>query len=407
MEKLGQYFEGVAWKYLTAVDADPGKSNQHEFGGLVKAGFRHFLGDPGEETYKFPCRFMLLSEDKDKSASVDGVVSWYDSRRGKSGRGPELRLYYVSNEVTDLISEGMFFLIAKTTSGELILVFCDKGSSEEAQLRWLFGLDSTTHAFSGKAIDENQIKASWSARWVLDELGIELFEDDSRYLDLMLTRFGGAFPKTREFSALALELSPEIQPVNLPDTALVSLMDREESLFRQLERHFVEEKLKSGFSDVEQFISYSLSIQNRRKSRVGYALENHLEFLFKENGVEHIRGAETENRSKPDFLFPGLPQYENHDFPDNGLTILGAKSTCKDRWRQVLSEAGRIKRKHLVTLEPGISGNQLDEMEANDLQLVVPSSIHETYKSEKREWLWNLSDFIEHVRDKQGKYLGE
>ncbi|KZZ25468.1 hypothetical protein A3754_14230 [Alcanivorax sp. HI0083] len=301
----------------------------------------------------------------------------------------------------------MFFLIAKTTSEELILVFCDKGSSEESQLRWLFGLDSTTNAFSGKTIDENQIKASWSARWVLDELGIELFEDDSRYLDLMLARFGGAFPKTREFSALALELSPEIQPVKLPDTALVSLMDREESLFRQLERHFVEEKLKSGFSDVEQFVSYSLSIQNRRKSRVGYALENHLEFLFKENGVAHIRGAETENRSKPDFLFPGLPQYENHDFPDNGLTILGAKSTCKDRWRQVLSEAGRIKRKHLVTLEPGISGNQLDEMEASDLQLVVPTSIHETYKPESREWLWSLSDFIEHVLEKQAKYLDE
>jgi len=297
MEKLGQYFEGVAWKYLTAVDADQGKSNQHEFGGLVKAGFKQFLGDPGEETCRFPCRFMFLSEDKDKSASVDGVVSWYDSRRGKSGRGPELRLYYVSNEVTDLISEGMFFLIAKTTSGELILVFCDKGSSEEAQLRWLFGLDSTTDAFSGKTIDKNQLKASWSARWVLDELGIELFEDDSSYLDLMLSRFGGAFPKTREFSALALELSPEIQPVNLPDSALVSLMDREESMFRQLERHFVEEKLKSGFSDVEQFISYSLSIQNRRKSRVGYALENHLEFIFKENDMAHIRGAETENCS--------------------------------------------------------------------------------------------------------------
>lgn len=407
MEKLGQYFEGVVWKYLTAVDADPGKSNQHEFGGLVKAGFKQFLGDPGEETYRFPCRFMFLSEDKDKSASVDGVVSWYDSRRGKSGRGPELRLYYVSNEVTDLIGEGMFFLIAKTTSGELILAFCETGSSEEAQLRWLFGLDDTSDAFSAKIIDDKQIKASWSARWILDELGIELFEDDSSYLDLMLSRFGGAFPKTREFSALALELSREVQPVNLPDTALVALMDREESLFRQLERHFVEKKLKSGFSDVEQFISYSLSIQNRRKSRVGYALENHLEFLFKENGVAHIRGAQTENKSKPDFLFPGLPQYLNEAFPDDGLTVLGAKSTCKDRWRQVLSEAGRIKKKHLVTLQPGISGNQLDEMEANDLQLVVPASIHETYKSENRGWLWSLSDFIKHVRDKQAKYLGE
>ena len=34
------------------------------------------------------------------------------------------------------------------------------------------------------------------------------------------------------------------------------------------------------------------------------------------------------------------------------------KSTCKDRWRQVLSEADRIPNKHLFTLEAAISENQ-------------------------------------------------
>ena len=60
--------------------------------------------------------------------------------------------------------------------------------------------------------------------------------------------------------------------------------------------------------------------------------------------------------------------------------MLGAKSTCKDRWRQVLSEAQRIPNKHLLTLEPGISENQTDEMQAKRLQLILPAQLHATYR---------------------------
>ncbi len=55
--------------------------------------------------------------------------------------------------------------------------------------------------------------------------------------------------------------------------------------------------------------------------------------------------------------------------------MLGVKSTCKDRWRQVLSEAARIPDKCLLTVEPGISENQTNEMQANRLQLVLPGEV--------------------------------
>ena len=42
--------------------------------------------------------------------------------------------------------------------------------------------------------------------------------------------------------------------------------------------------------------------------------------------------------------------------------MLAVKSTCKDRWRQILAEADRLPVKHLLTLEPGISVAQTDEM---------------------------------------------
>src|SRR5690606_24225581 len=106
-----------------------------------------------------------------------------------------------------------------------------------------------------------------------------------------------------------------------------------------------------------------------------------LESLLTAMGIRFARTAVTENRSKPDFLFPGVAEYRDQKFDPHGLTALGVKSTCKDRWRQVLSEADRVERKHLLTLEPAISTNQTDEMQARQLQLVLPHSLHATYTS--------------------------
>lgn len=409
MEKLVDYFEGIAWKYLTAVDASPrgSVSNQHELGGLVKAGFKKYLGDPADEVRRFPCRFIYLASEEEKSVSVAGQVSWYDCRRDDPSRGPELRLYYDSNPVTELLQKGMFCLVAKSSSEELTLVFCEPASSEESQLRWLFGLEAASSTFLGKQLTDQDQKPSWATRWILDELGVELHETTADYLELILERFGARFPKTRQFSALALELVGELDPLSHPDESLVALMEFEEVLFRQLERYFVQAQLDEGFEDVDHFIGYSLSIQNRRKSRVGYALENHLEYIFQSHRLAFVRGGRTENKARPDFLFPGVEQYATPSFPADGLTLLGAKSTCKDRWRQVLSEAKRIEVKHLVTLEPAISQAQLEEMHVNRLQLVVPFPLQETYQKGSRVRLWSVSDFLSHVKEQQARYFAQ
>ena len=81
--------------------------------------------------------------------------------------------------------------------------------------------------------------------------------------------------------------------------------------------------------------------------------------------------------------------------------MLGVKSTCKDRWRQVLAEAARIDRKHLLTLEISISANQTGEMQANHLQLVIPRSLHSTYSDMQKSWLLDLAGFIDTVRRNQ------
>ena len=128
---------------------------------------------------------------------------------------------------------------------------------------------------------------------------------------------------------------------------------------------------------------------------MGQSLKNHLEAVFRAYLIEHVRGAVTENNQKPDFLFPSLEAYQAASSTGHAcLTMLAAKSTCKDRWRQVLAEASKIPRKHLLTLEPGISETQTAHMVDSNLQLVVPQPIQESYTSEQRPWLWNLAEFI-------------
>jgi hypothetical protein len=215
------------------------------------------------------------------------------------------------------------------------------------------------------------------------------------------------FPTTRIFSELARGSLPEVSVHDEADEVLMAWLEREELLFRRLERRIVAERLRSGFmattddADVEGFLSFSLSVQNRRKSRAGQSLEHHLEELFRARGIRHRRGAETENRNRPDFLFPGLDEYRDENFPAARLTMLGAKATLKERWRQVLPEARRIERKHLITLEPGVSEQQTDQMQAENLQLVVPSAIHATYRKEQLAWLMNVSDFVKLVHERQ------
>jgi hypothetical protein len=126
-----------------------------------------------------------------------------------------------------------------------------------------------------------------------------------------------------------------------------------------------------------------------------------LEVVFAECGIRYSRTAVTENKAKPDFLFPGAVEYQDPQFEAVRLTMLGVKSTCKDRWRQVLAEADRIKRKHLLTLETAISKNQTDEMEVKGLQLIVPLSLQRTYTKEQQSWLMSVENFASLVKQRQ------
>lgn len=404
---LSEYFEGIAAKRLSAVEADETRSNQHEYNATKS--MLAFLGRP-EEKIRIPTRFIYLTDNDSEPVAEDGFLTLGNRRKDKN-RAPEFRLYFPTTAVSTKTNEGDLLVIAKKRQGDLLVIISEHGSSVSKQIEWLFGLnDFAQQGFLVKSeLDAERDRIEFASRTILENIGIRVEVAQESFLDEMLFRFKGCFPTTREFSSYARSTLKDVSPKDQPDLVLMTWMEREEILFRTLERYLIADRLSKGFAvekstnivDVDGFLSFSLSIQNRRKSRVGLALENHLELLFLENGLRYSRATTTENKAKPDFIFPGAREYHDPKFVSVNLTMLGVKSTCKDRWRQVLAEADRIDVKHLLTLEMAISKNQTDEMIQKSLQLVLPKSLHKTYTTAQQAWLLNLGEFIELVRRRQ------
>jgi len=405
---LSQYFDGVALKRLSAVEADETRSNQHEYNATKK--MLAFIGRPSEQT-RIPARFLYLTDDDSEPIVEDAFLTLYDTRKGQPHRSPEYRFYFPTTTVSLNAAEGDLLVIAKRRDGGLLVIVAENGSSISRQIEWLFGFTNEAHpGFSVKSeLETEQDRIEFASRFILENIGIVVETSDETYLDEMLQRFGGKFPTTRVFSAYARSTLKDLNPQEDQDLVLMAWMEREEILFRTLERHMIADRLSKGFGgneenavvDVDSFMAFSLSVQNRRKSRVGLALENHLELLFAGCDIHYSRTAVTENKTKPDFIFPGHAEYHNPTFNPLNLTMLGVKSTCKDRWRQVLAEADRIEHKHLLTLEAAISSNQTDEMQTKNLQLVLPRRLHESYTETQREWLMDISSFIALVQERQ------
>lgn len=401
--QLSDYFEGVGVKRLSAVDAEPKRSNQHEVNTTPQMR-DEFLGDTQHQ--KFPAIYIWLGGDQE-GFTEESWATHYDTRLNNPDRSPEWRLYYPSNPVTEAMKAGDTLFLAKDQGGVLWFIVAPEGSTSEQQLFWLFGLRPEGKSFVSREFSDEEPELDFAARFILDEIGVEFEEPEADKLDSIIERFGTTFPKTAEFSHLARLTLPEVRAEDDPDAALIAWLDHEEALFRRLERKVVSSRIEAGFvddsgTDVDGFISFSLSVQNRRKSRMGHSLENHLAAVLGAHDIRHVRGAVTEHNHKPDFLFPDLETYRAAPAGgDPRLTMLGAKSTCKDRWRQVLAEAEKISRKHLLTLEPGISEPQTNQMEASHLQLVVPAPVHGSYTDAQRGWLWSVGDFIGDVRARQ------
>ncbi|QGT79372.1 restriction endonuclease [Guyparkeria halophila] len=124
-----------------------------------------------------------------------------------------------------------------------------------------------------------------------------------------------------------------------------------------------------------------LSASQQRKSRAGYSYEHHIEAMLVGGGIPFEKQVMIEARKRPDFILPSL-EFINAKKPEaeTGL-ILSAKTTLRERWKQVEREKGK-RALFLTTVDENIASNVIEDMASFGVHLVIPESLKDAKETE-------------------------
>ncbi len=283
-------------------------------------------------------------------------------------------------------------------TGALVIILKLKDTSYKA---YVLNLEDDINAF----LDYFGLSPAETNR-LIEQKTIQLEEKESIAIAEFIRNLKVDFPSSEEMSITAQSIQNKVYNHNEyiqtnPDKKLLDWTAVEYNLFRAVEHARYGETITKGFKDVDAFIEMANQVLNRRKSRAGKSLEHHLTTLFNGNNLAFTAQAVTEGNKRPDFIFPSEKAYHDMTFSTDKLISLAAKTTCKDRWRQVLNEADRLrsKQKFLCTLQQGISSPQLKEMQAENVVLVVPTEYISKYPQQYQSEIWSLKKFIDYVKE--------
>jgi len=361
-------------KFLSANDL--GLTGAHQSGiYLSKDSYKFFMEQPGKNGENFEKNVRIRWHD----VITDSCFKWYGSGSRSEYRLTKTRDFFRGREE---LYTGSLFILCQMKDGQLYA--------------WVLNDDETVDAvfnFTGLSPSEtNRL------------IQFDLDERLRPSAETLLEKYGSVFPETDTIARDTWNIFENLYGGKTdPDRMIVDLIRIEYAVFRYLEKEIYRPFLGKPFASVEALMTVSLEINNRRKSRAGRSLELHLRYIFDTFGVEYSPGAVSEMKKRPDFIFPSEEAYRDENFPSEKLFTLGAKTTCKDRWRQVISEADRVKDKYLFTLQQGFTSSQLIEMKAAGVIPVIPAEFHEKCRSDDRGMLMTLSEFIEMVTKANGK----
>jgi type II restriction enzyme len=320
-----------------------------------------------------------IAIDWPDGTSTDSVVTWY-------GRGTrsEYRLTRFGRDCPWLAPDAVGNLLM------LVPQSCGRFAA------WVFDRDEDIEDI------ESALGLNLLGRWGIYRDGIPQMEDEDDCIIGRFRRYADnveAFPSCEELSQHArdvLRLCLKQFDRLGADDMLLRCAEAEYALFRAVERHLCASDIDGPFRDTDEFLRAAARMANRRKSRAGRSLENHVEFLLTRAGIPHTMRPAIDG--EPDVIIPSARAYYDPAYPQDRLFVLGIKTTCKDRWRQVLNEGRRKREKYIVTLQAGISTAQLDEMQQAGIGLIVPRNLHESYPEDRRARLLTVSAFIDKVR---------
>ena len=332
--------------------------------------------------------FPLRIESHGEAAQVRAI--WYNNRLfGKTRDEARVTNFGgVQSPLLDPANTGALTLFAFTRRdhGPACRVWICTTLEEEAHVESYVGpvepgAGIVWESSTGKVVPQMPGHVPRTCRLSPDQIPVEWLQD---------------FPSGAEIVRKTLDLLPV--GFTPPDERLVRRRNCEYEVFLSVEEAVVLPTLREGFATMDAFVARAQSVLQRRKSRSGRSLELHMKEILIEEGLiegrEFQHNVESDPGRRPDFLFPSQAAYRDPDFPADRLTMLATKTTCRDRWRQVCNEATRIPRKHLLTLQEGVTQEQHDEMRASGVQLVVPRSLHSKYPASVRANIITIGEFL-------------
>lgn len=402
--ELAEWFDEVSgpdwlWyvKYLSANDTYA-KANVHQGGPyvakeLLRVVFPHLWARAEREAN--PDLFFDAVVDSHGAYSTNLRLVWYNSKRlGQSNGRDEARLTRWG--ATDAP------VVASEFTGSLVIFAYHRIGARDADgLRVWIARDLAEHDRIVDRIGPVEPGVGLvltSTGFLLSGSVISVDRPCALTAATMPNAWMQQFPSGDEIVARVIESLPNSRTLAVDDR-LMRRRECEYEMFRSVESHHVLPRLQRPFDSVETFLEYAHAVTNRRKSRSGRSLELQLAGIFREEGLSFSHGAHTEGNRKPDFIFPSIESYRDDKRPDDQFRMLAAKTTVKDRWRQILSEAKRVRPKHLLTLQEGVSEEQFREMTEEGVKLVVPNTLRKSYPATLRERLLTLDRFIVETRE--------
>lgn len=371
-------------KFLSANDT--GATGGHQSGILIsKSAVEMLFTTQQLEQDRIPKRTVKIKWQDD--FETESCFTYYESKN-------ELRITRFGRGFPFLKPDqtGSLFVFTKQSEYDYSAYFLNTEEDIEEFLN-TFGISPTE---TNCLIDTENIQPETQEKFAIQEFISNLTEE---------------FPTSEEMSAAARYIQDKVYDhaeyvQTNPDKKLIDWTNMEYKLFRALEYVRYGDVITRGFADVDEFVRVANMVLNRRKSRAGKSLEHHLAAIFGGNKIVYSAQAVTEGNKRPDFIFPSVEAYHDSCFSVKNLVTLAAKTTCKDRWRQVLNEADRLKGepKYLCTLQQGISAAQMDEMQAENVILVVPEPYITTYPKDRRDRIWTLARFVKYVQEAEKRY---
>jgi len=148
-----------------------------------------------------------------------------------------------------------------------------------------------------------------------------------------------------------------------------------------------------GFPKIDALL---LSAAQQRKSRAGYSFEHHIEAMMAAGDVPFEKQVVLEAKKRPDFILPNKALFENTSRSYEDALILSAKTTLRERWKQVGAEINNCDL-YLATVDENIAVNAIEDMASQGIRLVVPESLKnsDTTEYKGQASVISFKDFFE------------